>query len=263
MENFLFGAKDFYGVTFKATDDLLIGDRVIKKDEVIARFDNISIATIDENKREWKASGGYDNRTLVIWSETQSVNFSFSQGIFSKEQLSILNNSKLVKSNESIEELIPITQKLESDENSEIKLKYIPKDGTVFLYDIRTGQKINNFELDNNSIIIDTPYKDIIVDYYTKYNNEVITLQVGAPLTNGYIKVEGKTRLKDDNTGNIVTGIFEIPKMRLKTGLSIRLGTNSIPMVVNFQGEGLPVGTRGNKKVCNLRILSDDIDSDL
>lgn len=262
MDNILFGAKDFYDVTFKAISDMKIGNRQFKEGEVIARFDNISIATIDEYKREWHARGGYDNRSHVIWSETQNINFSFSQGVFSKIQLGVLNNAKLVESIEGIEEIIPVTEKLESNENGEFTLKLIPQVNSIMLYDTKTGEKIENYIQEEASIKIEQPYRDILIDYYAAYADKVTTFQVGAPLTNRYIRVEGKTRLKDDNTGKIVTGIVEIPKMRLKTGLSIRLGEDSIPMVATFQGEGLPVGVKGNKTVCKLRILSDDIDSD-
>ena len=76
------------------------------------------------------------------------------------------------------------------------------------------------------------------------------------------MRLEGKTRLKDDNTGHIVTGLITIPRLKLKTGISARLGANAEPVIGTFQGEGYPVGTRGNKTVCSLTILSDDIDSD-
>lgn len=262
MDSTLFGAKDFYDVTFKATYDMTIGDRQFKEGEVLARFDNIQIATIDEQKREWAARGGYDNRAHVIWSETQNVIFSFSQGIFSKIQLAILNNAKLISLNKDKSKLIPITENKESNEDGVIELKFTPAAGTLQIHDANTGERIDNYQLEEYSIIVDSIYTNYIIDYYIDYTDAATTLQVGAPLTNGYIKVEGKTRLKDDNTGKIVTGILEIPKMRLKTGLSMRLGEDAIPMVASFQGEGLPVGVKGNKKVCTLDILSDDIDSD-
>lgn len=261
MDNSLFGAKDFYDVTFKATYDMDIGGRIFKEGEVIARFDNIQIATIDEQKREWHARGGYDNRSHVIWSETQNVQFGFSQGIFSKIQLAILNNAKLVQNSEERPQLVPITERVESNEEGVVELKYTPAANTLQVHSAATGSLLD-YEIEDNVIRIEDIYTDILVDYYIEYTDMATTMQIGAPLTNGYIKVEGKTRLKDDNTGKIVTGIFEIPKMRLKTGLSIRLGYDSIPMVSSFQGEGVPVGVKGNKTVSKLIMLSEDIDGD-
>nr|DAP41040.1 MAG TPA: hypothetical protein [Caudoviricetes sp.] len=35
------------------------------------------------------------------------------------------------------------------------------------------------------------------------------------------MRLEGRTRLKDDNTGETVTGILTIPRLKLKSGLSM------------------------------------------
>ena len=50
MENndLLFGAKEFYGVTFRALYDFTAGSRKIQEGEIIVRFEDIQIATLDE-----------------------------------------------------------------------------------------------------------------------------------------------------------------------------------------------------------------------
>ena len=53
---------------------------------------------------------------------------------------------------------------------------------------------------------------------------------------NGFLELEGKTRVKDDTSGLITTGIIKIPKLKLMSGLSIRLGAQANPVV----GKGLP-----------------------
>ena len=75
--------------------------------------------------------------------------------------------------------------------------------------------------------------------------------------------LEGRTRIKDDVTGQVVTGIFKVPKLRLMSDLSIRLGPQASPVTGNFRAEGVPVGSKGNSYVSEFFILSDDIESDL
>ena len=86
---------------------------------------------------------------------------------------------------------------------------------------------------------------------------------MGQQLFKSYLRLEGKTRLKDDKTGQVYTGIIVIPKLKLMSDLSIRLGRDVNPTVTSFRAEGLPTGARGNSVVCNLYTLNDDIDADI
>jgi hypothetical protein len=82
-------------------------------------------------------------------------------------------------------------------------------------------------------------------------------------LTNGYLSLEGKTRVKDDITGQVTTGIIKIPKLKLMSDLSMRLGQDAVPVVGRLDAIAVPTGERGHKKVMELIFLNDDIDSDM
>ena len=88
-------------------------------------------------------------------------------------------------------------------------------------------------------------------------------LTVGNPLTNGYLSLEGKTRVKDDITGQVKTGIIKIPKLKLLSNLSMRLGNDAIPQVGHLEAIAVPTGPKGQKMVMELIFLEDDIDSDM
>ena len=70
-------------------------------------------------------------------------------------------------------------------------------------------------------------------------------------------------RVKDDITGQVKTGIVMIPRLKLMSDLSIRLGSNAVPQVGRLDAIALPVGAKGNKKVMEIIFLDDDIDSDM
>ena len=57
-------------------------------------------------------------------------------------------------------------------------------------------------------------------------------------------------------------GIIEIPKLKLMSELSIRLGAQANPVVGSFAAVGVPTGTRGNSYVSEFYFLNNDIDSD-
>ena len=72
-----------------------------------------------------------------------------------------------------------------------------------------------------------------------------------------------KTRLKDDNTGRTVTALITMPRLKLMSDLSMRLGPQANPVVANFYGVASPVGGKGNKQVVDYIILNQDIDADM
>jgi len=79
----------------------------------------------------------------------------------------------------------------------------------------------------------------------------------------GFLELEGKTRVKDDTSGLITTGIIKIPKLKLMSGLSIKLGAQVNPVVGTFDAVGVPVEMRHNSYVAEFCFLNNDIDSDI
>ena len=258
----ILGARDLYDVVLKAYCDMNINGKKYSKGEVICRFDTIQVANLNEKKNHTAAMGGYGNQELVVWDDTEKISIGFYQGVFSKTQLSILTNANMAKKIAQDKELIPCYEEQISNENMQIELKNYPEDLEIFIYDKQSGEKISNYTRLGKIISLNKKYQEVCVDYYTKYENNSTLFQIGLPATNGFMRLEGKTRLKDDITGKITTGILTIPKLKLKTGLSIKLGQSSAPMVSNFYGEGFPESGKRNKVVCTLLVLSDDIDSD-
>ena len=254
--------KELYSVSLKSTYPIEVNGETIEAGETIALFDKIQIANFQEIKSFVSANGGYDNRALIWWEETKEIKINFSQGVFSKTQLALMTNTKLVK-NEG-RQLISIQkiEKLETNASGRVVLSSIPHK-PIFVYDVETGKKIKDWTCINDVIDIGQQYKEIIVDYYFDYDNGCEILQLGQPLTRGTFLLEGKTRVKDEVTGKVTTGIIRIPKLRLMSDLSIRLGSDAIPLVGKLDAVALPEGVRGNKKVMEIIFLSDDIDADM
>lgn len=257
-----FSFKDLEKVTLKTTYNMKVGDREILPGEVIARFDKIQLANFQEVVSTVTANGGFDNRAHVYWTTSQAIRLAFGQGVFSKDQLSVLTNAKLIGPAQSTSVEITESELLESDETCQIKLSHLPK-RDLFIYDEGTGEKISNFTQEGKIILIEDPYKEVVVNYVYEYTNESVEYCFGQNLAKGFLELEGRTRIKDDVTGRVVTGIIKIPKLRLMSDLSIRLGLDASPVVGNFKAEAVPVGSRGNSCVSEFFILSDDIDSDL
>lgn len=256
-----FNLKELYEVRIKSTYPMEFNGRKIDVGETLAYFDSIQISNFQDVTKVATARGGWDNRGLVFWETTNEVNISFAQGKFSKEQFALMSNMKLItEANNSIK--LSQREYLESDETGQIELKYVPIEH-LFIYNQSTGEKIIPVSISENIVTIENEYCSVIVDYEFNYQSEYQNLVIGQHLTNGFVELEGRTRIKDDITGQTHTGIIKIPRLKLMSDISIRLGRNAQPIVSTLRGTAVPIGDRKNTRIMDLLFLDDDIDSDM
>ena len=259
MEN-QFSLKELYDVRIKTTYPIEINGKQLEVGETIAMFDRIKIANFEEIKSFIAAKGGYNNEGRVFWEDEKEIRIDFQQGIFNTSQFSLMNNAKLLENKEN--SLLTITKRELNQSNGEgnIFLEETPL-GNVFIYD-ENGNKLS-YSQEENRLKIDETYCKVIVDYEYKYKGNSQSILVGRPLIQGFLSLEGKTRVKEDITGQVKTGIIKIPKLRLMSELSMRLGQDAVPVMGSMTISGLPSGVKGSKKVMELTILEEDIDSDI
>lgn len=256
------GFKELYEVFLKATYPIEMGGKTIEAGETIARFDKISIANFQEIKSQASANGGYDGRTLMSWEETKELRLNFSQGVFSKTQMALMTNAKLIKSKEFEPISLNTLEICETDEEGKIILSHLPN-GPFYIYDRKTGEKLTDWTILNKEVFLKKPYLEVAVDYNYDYLEGYSCFQVGEPLTQGYLTFQGKMRIKDDITGQVKTGIIRIPRLKLMSDLSMRLGEGAAPQVGRFDAVALPVGGKGDKRVMEILFLEEDVDSDM
>lgn len=263
MEN-EFGLKELTDLTLKVTYPIEMAGRIFEPGEVIARFDKIQLANFKEVTSRASANGGFDNRSHVIWEDPKEIQLSFTQGIFSARQFALLSNARLVDRQGEEGIIISGHYSGESDEEGKI---LVGKEGIsdVFVYDAKTYEKIapKSVDFKNGEIVIDFEYKDVEVDFNYRYYEKVTSCILGRKLIQGYLQLEGKSRVKDDITGKTRTAILRIPRLKLVSDLTMRLGREATPVLANFNAIGLPTGERGNKQIMELLFLSDDIDADM
>lgn len=256
----MLGLKEIYNLIIKTTYDIDIGSKKILAGEPIVIFDRIQMANFQEVKNRVEAKGGFGNTSRVSWDDTQELNLSFTQGVFSKIHFAIMGNSK-IKDVESV--MAPMEEfNVELDENKMISLREIPKEN-LFVYKSDTGKKISFTREDKKLTFAELePYDMVNIFYDFEIDNGTI-INIGRELLNGYITVQAKTRLKDDRTGNTVTGIFRIPRARLVSDFSIKLGKEAQPGIGYFQIVATPTGSKGSQTVMDFIMLNEDIDSDV
>ena len=259
-----FGLKELTDMTLKATYPIELEGKRFEPGEVIARFDKIQIANFREITSRVSANGGYHNAARVIWEDPKEIQLTFTQGIFSKKQFALLSNSRLLRVKKDDTIWIPQHISSESDEQGKIDLgKEMVRD--VFVYDAKTYEKLKptNVDLEKGIVVIDQPYVDVEIDFEYVYNNRASSLIIGQKLIGGFLYLEGKTRVKDDITGKTHTALLRIPRLKLVSDLSMRLGREAGPVLANFSAVGLPISTKKPQEIMELLFLNDDIDAEM
>lgn len=257
-----FSLKEMYDVSLKATYPIEIGDRFIEEGEIIAYFDSIQISNFQEIKSYVTAHGGFDDRAHVWWETTKEVNFQMERGIFSKTQFSLLSNSNLIHINQGEPILVPIREEVEVNEGGYFYTSQLPVT-KLFVYNLETKERVYPIKIEDKKYQIRLPYTNLLLDYSYEYENGGNVVNIGQRLIKGYLRLEGRTKVKDDVTGQTHTGIIIIPKLKLMSDLSMRLGENATPMVGQIRAKLFPDGERTDSRVIEMYFLNDDIDSDM
>lgn len=257
-----FSFKELYDVVFRFTCPVSIGGRDYEEGEVALRFDKIQIAGLQEVKERTSANGGFDNRPHVFWETTKELDLSFSQGVFSKKHLAFLSNSQF---NSNVKGCyISRIEEKESDVNGIITLDFPPAKN-LFIYNKETGERIRNFTTTSSDFRekkLSESFLEVIVEYQYEYKNSDVLL-VGRRFLPNFLEVEGKTKIKEEGTGRITTGLIKIPHFRLESDLYFNLGQQANPVVAKFSGFGCPVGERHSSYVSEFYFLNNDIDADI
>ena len=258
-----FGMQELYFVQLKSTYPIEIKGINFAAGEVVAAFDKILIANFKEIHREAAAQGGYQNRKLAIWNRTEGVDLTFAQGIFSKTQLSLMNNMRIISLNEN--QIVRIAQRdeLETDEEGKITLTHVPINSWIFVYNKETGEKLTGLSMiDEQTLQTPLVYQEVIVDYEYAYDNGADVSFVGEDIFEGFLSLEGRTRIKDDETGETHTAIIYIPKLKITSDFELTLGQNAQPVVGKFKATALSVGEAKHSKALEIYYLDEDIDRD-
>ena len=293
------GVKELYDINIRLNQPLKIGTRQYDVNETILSFERAEIAQITEEKRRHQATGGYNNNMLIDWEIDKQATFAISHGLLSPTTYAMLSNSKLNKKEKKSVSYREEVDVIEFDDGWKVTLKYIPnhvegrmglqgnpdnepmpmgrrpwlplkplppqRDRFLFCYDAETGQRIMNFDVYGNQIIFHADHRKVMVDYTFDYCDKIIELDVGNRLFNGFLNLSGKMTVKDYITGEPRTAIFEIPRLKMQSSISMRLGMGiAEPVVSDFYFIGYPGEGRleGDGSVCKITTLETELTGD-
>lgn len=299
MEDFV-GMKEMYDIDIRTKNPIEIGDKKYDKNESILSFSRADIAQFSQHKQSTQIKGGYNNNLLINWDIDKEAQFAIQRGTLSPNSWALLSNSKLFNTKiysvqysetgnaiyendycyldlkfkpNAILDVIgaqpnPNNEPLPMGRRKELKLKPLPPSEKkwIFCYDMRTGEKIRDFEIYQNRIFFKHEVREVMIDYTFDYEDGVKVLQVGNRLVNGFLKLTGKMDVKDENSGEITTMLLELPKIKLSSSLAMKLGTSYNSSVVrDFYFTAYPEDNNcraEEQKIANIVFLDKSLNDD-
>lgn len=298
MDNFS-GIKELYDVSIRLNSPLEFNGRRFNINETLLLFKTAEIADITERKSSVQARGGYHNNALINWETDKEMNFAISHGVLSPVSWALLSNSKIempktksVSYNEIVYTIEdndycyvdlkykpnhcncimgaqgnPCNEPLPMGRRPELMLKPLPpsREKFIFVYDQETGRRIDDFEIYENRLFFKRPCRKVYVDYTFEYEDKIKVIKVGDRLFNGFLSLAGKMSVKDEMSGEVTTAILEIPKIKLSSNLSLRLGKNyDSSTVSDFFFTGYPDENvrREKQSVCRITFLDKELTGD-
>ena len=293
-----FGHKELYQVVLRAKNPMQFGDRYIEAQEPVLYFDNVNMSMLTEQNRPIFARGGWANMPRVIWDDRQEVQFQMVEGVMSSVGMGILLSANVMSKEE--DKPVYITMKegpLECSYENVVQLKHWPvhyptKKTFIFEFARKAIQEklygkeyFSQTDKDNleqglvqkKDIVpriaifkdknCETPAENnrkYVIDYYYEYEKDALIYSVQKERFNGLFTLEAKFYSKDENDGKNYTNVLYMPKVRIVSNISLRLGERADPTVSTFNIIGLPE-TVGDYKnlIMDITRLSEDIDADI
>lgn len=285
-----FGVKELYEVMLKAKVPMQFGSRHLEEGEPVLYFEKVNMAMLTEQSSPIMARGGWANLPHVIWEDRSEVQFSLTEGVMSKISMGILFSANVTDKPYGESILVPRREgpyDLDSDHQLFLDNWPVGVDRKkTFIYEYTRdvaqkkvyGKRIHG-KMDPFDPTLERPcvqvYEDkeltkladstkqYIVDYYYEYENEALIYNIQKERFNGLFTLEGKFYTKDENDGINYTNLIYMPKVRVMSDISLRLGERADPTVAVFNIIGMPENTISNKKGLILEVtsLSNDIDN--
>lgn len=269
-----FGMKEIYDVNIRINQPIEIGGIKYDINESILSFKTAELVQVDQRTSDKTAKGGYGNAPLVWWETDKSIAFKLDNGVLTPTSWAILSNSKLSEPKQKSVQYCEQIKAIEDDCYCFVDLKFVPNNTCrlgaqpnpyneplpmgrrpelmlkplppskvkwLFCYDAETGKRIREFEVLENRIYFKESFREVMVDYTFDYLDRLMVIEVGNRLFNGFLRLTGKMSYKDEVTGEVKTAILELPKIKLSSNLSMRLGKDyQSSTVSDFYFTGYP-----------------------
>lgn len=282
-----FGVRECANITFKATSDRYVANKLFKAGQPVLYIDSAKTSTLEGASTAVYATGGRGNTRLVSWEGEKTLTFTVEDALLSPISFAMLSGAGLF-SQAGVGGTVHVhmtTQTTigagETDDALKIDLtnalgenEKVDATAPIFIAVTDTDGSITGDILDTTSLTVDTDGKiitgitggkvgdSIFVDYYiTKESAKVDELQIDAEHFAGYYYVEADTLFRRQSDGVDLPANITLPNVKIQSNFTFAMASTGDPSTFTFTMDALPGYTyfdKTKKVLCVLQVINPD-----
>jgi len=263
-----FGVKDLYEVVIKAASPMAFGDWTLEVGEPILILKNSLISLLEQKAKIVAAKGGRGNISQIIWESKDDLTFACESGILNPIGLRFLMGSNMAVNPQTAQTPVYKIEEITLDAVGKGILAHEPV-GTkpVFVFAFSDDNRQSKVEFSRVAEVIDCGTwgvnKNVIVSYYYNYGDEALVYTIDKAGFKGVFSLDGKFYTVDEKSGMRSTNLLYIPRVKIVSNLSFRLGERVDPLMSSFHFIGMAASENGEEFVAKVTQLKEDIDADI
>ena len=282
-----FGVRECANITFKATSDRYVANKLFKAGQPVLYIDSAKTSTLEGASTTVYATGGRGNTRLISWEGEKTLTFTVEDALLSPISFAMLSGAGLF-SQAGVDNTVHVhmtTQTTigagETDGALKIDLtnalgenEKVDATAPIFIAIADTDGSITGDILDTTGLAVDTNGKiitgitggevgkPVFVDYYiTKESAKVDELQIDAEHFAGYYYVEADTLFRRQSDGVDLPANITLPNVKIQSNFTFAMASTGDPSTFTFTMDALPGYTyfdKTKKVLCVLQVINPD-----
>lgn len=285
-----FGVREICDVTFKSTDERMIGTKKFAKYQPVFMIDTAQTSEMTQESTSVYAQGGKGYNRLIAWEGEKQMTFKVTDALMSPMGLAILTSAGLIKADDDntvhVHTLIQKTVSLEGtatidvdDLNEElgtalesinvcgdaaIKIYGTVVDGSGAGIDWIDAITVAAPEITSNGFyVVDAKNplvlnveghegQAVVFDLYVGMKDGATQIDIKPGDFGGFFYVEADTLFRREDTGADMAAVLTFPKVKIQSGFTFSMAATGDPSTFDFVMDAFPAYTQfdHNKKVC-------------
>ena len=290
-----FGVRECANITFKATSDRYVANKLFTKGQPVLYIDSAKTSTLEGASTAVYATGGRGNTRLVSWEGEKTLTFTVEDALLSPISFAMLSGAGLfsqagvggpVHVHMTTQTTISEHTPADPDAGTEAILKVdlsnalgagekIDTTAPYFIAITESDGSITGIFLDTTNATIEEDAPNVIkgvtggnvgdsvfVDYYiTKESAKVDELQIDAEHFAGYYYVEADTLFRRQSDGVDLPANITLPNVKIQSNFTFAMASTGDPSTFTFTMDALPGYTyfdKTKKVLCVLQVINPD-----
>ncbi len=285
-----FGVRECANITFKATSDRYVANKLFRKGQPVLYIDTAKTSTLEGASTTVYATGGRGNTRLIAWEGEKTLTFTVEDALLSPISFAMLSGAGLFSQTEKQDSVhvhmttqttlggaddaltIDLSEALSATEavdvTAPIFVAIADKDGSI------TGDFLDSSAVTVTANVISGVKvvegvtakvgTSIFVDYYiTKPAAVVDELQIDAEHFAGYYYVEADTLFRRQQDGVDLPAILTLPNVKIQSNFTFAMASTGDPSTFTFTMDAFPGYTyfdKTKKVLCVMQII--DVDAE-